>query len=61
MSHPLEDGGFTLWQGDLETQLKRMHGMTLKDLGLPRRALQERYYSGTSVFAMLDIVAQAQA
>ncbi len=60
MSHPLEDGGFTLWQGDLETQLKRLHGTSLKELGLSRRSLQERYYAGTSVFAMLGLIAQQQ-
>lgn len=58
MTHPLEDVGFTLWQGDLDTQLKRMHNVTLKDLGVPRRALQDRYYGGTSVFAMLDMIAE---
>lgn len=61
MSHPLEDGGFTLWHGDLDTQLKRIHGVTSKDLGVPRRALQEKYYAGTSVFAALEaLVSQHQ-
>lgn len=58
MSHPLEDGGFTLWQGDLETQLKRIYGVSLKELGLARRMLQDSYYGGTSVFAMLDEIVQ---
>lgn len=58
MSHPLEDGGFTLWHGDLDTHLKRVHGVTSKDLGVPRRMLQERYYAGTSVFTVIDSLMQ---
>lgn len=58
MSHPLEDGGFTLWHGDLDTHLKRVHGVTSKDLGVPRRTLQERYYAGTSVFTVIDSLMQ---
>ncbi len=56
MSHPLEDGGFTLWHGDLDTHLKRVHGVTSKDLGVPRRSLQEKYYAGTSIFATADVL-----
>jgi hypothetical protein len=58
MSHPLEDGGFTLWHGDLDTQLKRSHGVTSKDLGVSRRTLQDKYYAGTSVFTAVDALAR---
>lgn len=57
MPHPIEDTGFTIWHGDLETQLKRFHGVTCKELGVPRRALQDRYYRGESIFAALDHIA----
>lgn len=61
MSHPLEDGGFTLWHGDLDTQLKRIHGVTSKELGVSRRSLQEKYYAGTSVFTMVDSLVRQHA
>ncbi|WP_142849752.1 hypothetical protein [Telmatospirillum sp. J64-1] len=54
MSHPIEDTGFTIWHGDLDSQLKRIHGVTSKDLGIPRRALQDLYYGGRSVFAVFE-------
>lgn len=57
MSYPLEDGGFTLWYGDVETHLKRIHGVTAKDLGLDRRSLADRYYAGDTVFAFIDRIA----
>jgi hypothetical protein len=57
MSYPLEDAGFTLWYGDIESHLKRVHGVTSKDLGFDRRALADRYYAGDSVFAFIDHIA----
>lgn len=58
LAHPLEDPNFTHWHGDLDTQLKRFHGVTSGDLGIARRTLQERYYSGESLFAALDGIAR---
>lgn len=57
MTYPLEDGGFILWHGDVESQLKRLHGVTIKELGYDRRALAERYYAGDSVFGFIDHIA----
>lgn len=57
MPFPLEDAGFTLWHGDVETHLKRMHGISTKDLGLDLHALQKRYYAGESVFTFLEAIA----
>ena len=54
MTYPLEDAGFTLWFGDVEAHLNRLHGVGTKDLGFDRRALAERYYSGQSVFTFID-------
>ena len=56
MTYPLEDGGFTLWHGDIETSLKRLHDTCTKDLGFNRHALQQRYYAGESVFAFLAAI-----
>ncbi len=56
MTYPLEDGGFTLWHGDVEAGLKRLHHTSTKDLGFDRHALQERYYAGESVFAFLAAI-----
>ena len=53
MNYPLEDAGFTLWHSDIETSLKRQHGISTKDLGLNRHSLQQCYYAGESVFAFL--------
>ncbi|MBF0394168.1 MAG: hypothetical protein HQL38_15945 [Alphaproteobacteria bacterium] len=60
MSYPFEDNGFMIWYGDLETQIKRMHGVSAKDLGLERRSLQKHYYSGESVFSVLDRITRDQ-
>lgn len=57
MSFPLEDTGFTLWYGDLETQLKSLHGVTAKELGLDRHSLAARYYAGDTVFGFIDHIA----
>lgn len=57
MPFPLEDAGFTLWHGDVEAHLKRMHGVSTKDLGLDLHTLQQRYYAGVTVFAFLDDIA----
>lgn len=57
MTYPLEDTGFTLWHYNIEAHLKRVHGLTTKELGLDRRSLQDRYYAGDSVFAFLDRIA----
>ena len=54
MTYPLEVGGVILWHGDVESQLKRLHGVTIKELGYDRRALAERYYAGDSVFGFID-------
>ena len=54
MTYPLVDAGFTLWFGDVETHLKRVHNVSIKDLGLDRRSLADRYYAGDTVFAFLD-------
>lgn len=56
MTYPLEDGGFTLWHGDIEASLKRLHGTSTKDLGFDRHALQQRYYAGESIFAFLAAI-----
>jgi hypothetical protein len=56
MTYPLEDAGFTLWHGDIETSLKRLHGTSTKDLGFNRHALQQRYYAGESVFTFLAAI-----
>jgi len=53
MTYPLEDAGFTLWHSDIETGLKRQHGVSSKDLGINRHTLQQRYYAGESVFTVL--------
>jgi hypothetical protein len=53
MTYPLEDAGFTLWHSDIETSLKSNHGISTKELGLNRHALQQRYYAGESVFTFL--------
>lgn len=58
LAHPLEDTNFTHWRGDLETQLKRLHGVNLRDLGIDRRSLQDRFYSGESLFTALDGIAR---
>lgn len=58
MTHPLVDPGFTIWHGDLETQLKRIHGVGLKDLGVDRRSLQAAYYAGDNILAVLDRLAR---
>jgi hypothetical protein len=57
VTYPLEDAGFTLWHGDVETNLKRQHGLSTKDLGLDRHSLQQRYYAGESVFTFLASIA----
>lgn len=57
MSYPLEDNGFTLWHGDVEAQLKRLHGVSSKELGFDRRSLADRYYAGDSVFGFIDHIA----
>lgn len=49
MTFPIDDAGFTLWHGDLDTQLKQLHGMTSREMGLERRWLAEHYYAGVSV------------
>ncbi len=54
MTHPLVDPGFTIWHGDLDTQLKRIHGVTLRELNVDRRFLQGAYYAGDNVIAVLD-------
>ncbi|MTJ83524.1 MAG: hypothetical protein F8N37_21265 [Telmatospirillum sp.] len=59
MPYPLEDAGFTLWYGDIETQLKLQHGATARDLGLDRHMLQQRYYAGESVFTALASIEAA--
>lgn len=56
MPYPLEDGGFTLWYGDIEASLKRLHGTSAKALGFDRQALQQRYYAGESVFSVLAAI-----
>ncbi len=56
MTYPLEDGGFTLWYGDIEANLKRLHDTCAKELGFDRHALQHRYYAGESVFAFLAAI-----
>ena len=61
MSYPLEDGGFILWHGDVDTQLKRSHGVTSKELGIARRTLQDKYYSGISSFTMVDVLVRQHA
>lgn len=58
MSYPIEDAGFTLWLGDLDTQLKRFHGVTSKELGIQKRNLLDRYYTGESVFSALDSISR---
>ncbi len=57
MTYPLEDAGFTLWCGDIESHLKRVHGTSTKELGFDRRSLQAHYYSGDTVFTVLDRIA----
>ncbi len=57
MAFPIDDTGFTLWHYNVEAHLKRVHGISTKDLGLDRRSLQERYYAGDSVFTYLDRIA----
>ena len=47
----------TLWYGDLETQLKSLHGVTAKELGLDRHSLAARYYAGDTVFGFIDHIA----
>lgn len=54
MTYPIEDSGFIHWVGDVETQLQRIHGVNLKELGLDRLSLGRFYYTGTSTFAFLD-------
>lgn len=56
MPFPLEDGGFTLWYGDIEANVKRLYGASAKDLGYDRHNLQRRYYAGESVFAVLAAI-----
>lgn len=56
MSYPFDDTNFTIWHGDLDTQLKRFHNVTLKELGIDRRSLQSRFYGGESLFAALDAI-----
>ncbi|MDR3439356.1 hypothetical protein [Telmatospirillum sp.] len=56
MPYPLEDAGFTLWLGDIETHLKRLHGLSTRELGFDRHALQQCYYSGQSVFTVIDSI-----
>ncbi|PKU24840.1 hypothetical protein [Telmatospirillum siberiense] len=56
MTFPLEDGGFTLWYGDIEANLKRLYGASAKDLGYDRHILQQRYYAGESIFAVLAAI-----
>ncbi len=54
MTYPLVDAGFTLWFSDIEAHLKRVYNTSIKDLGLDRRSLADRYYAGETVFAFLD-------
>lgn len=54
MSYPLFDSGFTHWYGDLETQLKRYHGTSIKELGLTKRFLADEYYEGQSIFTVIE-------
>jgi hypothetical protein len=56
MPYPLEDAGFTLWCSDIETRLMSLYRSTPKDMGFDRRALQQRYYAGESVFTFLDSI-----
>jgi len=60
MTYPLEDAGFTLWYGDIETSLKRLYDTCAEDLGLDRHSLQRRYYAGESVFTFLASIAANQ-
>lgn len=61
MPFPLEDGGFTLWYGDVEANLKRLYGTSATDLGYDRHTLQQRYYAGESVFSFLASIDQKPA
>lgn len=54
MSYPFFDSGFTHWQGDLETQLKRYHGTSIKELELNRKSLADSYYEGKSIFVVME-------
>ncbi|MBY0431130.1 MAG: hypothetical protein K2Q10_08025 [Rhodospirillales bacterium] len=58
MPYPIEDAGFTLWHSDLDERLQLTHGVTSKKLGLDRKALQNRYYGGESVFVALDHISR---
>jgi hypothetical protein len=60
MSYPLVDSGYTMWCGDLDTQLKRLHGFTARELGFDSRSLVKRYYAGESIFSIIDELSMRQ-
>jgi len=56
MTYPLFDSEFVNWQGDLETRLKDGFDRSIRDLGVEGKTLLDHYYSGVSVFGMLDVI-----
>ncbi|MBI4968259.1 MAG: hypothetical protein HZC25_09095 [Rhodospirillales bacterium] len=61
MAYPLIDPDFTHWQGDLDTKLIDRLGLTTRELGVEARSLMEHFYSGTSIFGMLDLIVRQHA
>jgi len=52
--YALFDAGYTLWKGDVETHLRQLLGVSLRDLDLPERQLLHRYHHGVSAFRLVE-------
>ena len=53
-SYALFDTGYTLWKGDVDTQLSRLRGAGLRDLRLAERELLHHYHRGVSAYRMVE-------
>ena len=52
--YALFDTGYTLWKGDVDTHLRQLLGISLRDLGTADRELLHRYHGGVSAFRLVE-------
>ena len=52
--YPLFDTGYTLLKGDVDTHLRQLLGVSLRDLGVAERELLHRYHHGVSAFRVVE-------
>ncbi|MDO8606516.1 MAG: hypothetical protein Q7R40_08275 [Phaeospirillum sp.] len=53
-SYPLFDTGYTLWKGDVDTQLRQLLGVSLREIRVSERELLHHYYRGVSAFRVVE-------